>query len=108
MATHTPGPWRVTSQGTRWPTYVEGPDGQVAACETPEDARLIAAAPDLLAACKMQHEAIDRLFALLIIATRSDRPSESGMAFMPSKSGQPWDALVAGNAAIAKATGEAG
>jgi hypothetical protein len=58
---------------------------------------------DLLAACKAQHEAIDRLFAMLIIATGSDRPSESGMAFMPSKSGQPWDALVAGHAAIARA-----
>jgi hypothetical protein len=40
---------------------------------------------------------------MLIIATRSDQPSESGMAFMPSKSGQPWDALVAGNAVIARA-----
>jgi hypothetical protein len=60
---------------------------------------------DLLAACKAQHEAIDTLFAMLIVATRSDRPSESGMAFMPSKSGQPWEALVAGNAAIAKAEG---
>jgi hypothetical protein len=58
---------------------------------------------ELLAACKAQHEAIDRLFAMLITATRSDVPSEAGMQFMPSKSGQPWDALVVGNAALAKA-----
>lgn len=61
---------------------------------------------ELLAACKAQHEAIDRLFAMLIVATGSDRPSESGMAFLPSQSGQPWEALVAGNAAIARAEGK--
>lgn len=61
---------------------------------------------ELLAACKAQHEAIDRLFAMLIVATRSGHVrTEKG--FMPTESGQPWDALVAGNAAIAKATGEA-
>lgn len=38
-----------------------------------------------------QHEAIDRLFALLA-AARAD--------FYPSRSGQPWDALVRGNAVI--------
>lgn len=52
---------------------------------------------DLLAACKAQHEAIDRLFALLIKRSVSDD------LFFPSRSGQPWDAFVAGNAAIAKA-----
>jgi hypothetical protein len=105
MATHTPGPWHVSSQGTRWPTYVEGPGGQVAACEEPEDATLIAAATDLLAACKAQHDAIDRLFAMLIQITRTSRDVEP---FFPSKSGQPWEAMQAGHAAIAKATGESG
>jgi hypothetical protein len=57
-------------------------------------ARLSAAASDLLAACKMAHDAIDMLFAMLV---RLDRE------FAPSRSGQPWEALLAGNAAIAKA-----
>ncbi len=65
--------------------------------EMDANARLMAAAPDLLAACRAQHEAIDRLFAALI---------ELGKDFYPSRSGQPWDAMVAGNAAIAKATAE--
>lgn len=65
--------------------------------QMPQDtanARLIAAAPDLLAACKMQHEAIDTLFAMLI---------ECKTGFFPSQSGRPWEALLQGNAAIAKA-----
>jgi hypothetical protein len=46
MTQHTPGPWIVAGE---WD--VESPEhGQVATCETHEDARLIAAAPDLLAA----------------------------------------------------------
>jgi hypothetical protein len=76
---------------------------RVAAARLEARERLADAAPELLAACKGQKQAIDTLFAMLIIATRSDQPSESGMAFMPSKSGQPWDALVAGNAVIARA-----
>lgn len=56
------------------------------------NARLIAAAPALLEACKAQHEAIDRLFAVLI----SNLPM-----YLPSESGQPWDALKQGNTAIA-------
>jgi hypothetical protein len=59
--------------------------------------RLEAVNADLLTACKQQHDAIDMLFALLI--TRSPRDD----VFYPSKSGAPWDAAVAGNAAIAKA-----
>lgn len=42
---------------------------------------------------RAQHEAIDRLFVMLINATRGkldDRP------FMPSQCGQPWDAAQAG------------
>ena len=56
--------------------------------------RIEQAAPALLAACKAQHEAIDRLFALLI-------SNDSG--FFPSKSGPPWQAMIQGNAAIALA-----
>jgi hypothetical protein len=63
------------------------------------NARVIASAPELLAACQAQHEAIDRLFAMLIDLSPRDK------TFYPSKSGQPWEAAVAGNSAIAKATG---
>lgn len=61
---------------------------------------LLEAAPDLLAACKAQREAIDTLFAMLITLTKDHEPH----CFFPSKSGQPWEALVQGNAAVAKAT----
>jgi hypothetical protein len=57
-------------------------------------ANLLASAPELLAACKVQHEAIDRLMARLITL-------DTG--FLPSQSGQPWEALVQGNKAIKKA-----
>lgn len=62
-----------------------------------EHARLIAAAPELLEACKAQHLAIDRLMALLI-ALDAD--------FMPTKS-SIWPAVVQSSEAIAKATGAA-
>jgi len=55
---------------------------------------LITAAPELLEACKAQHQAIDILFAKLIQLDKT---------FFPSKSGQPWEAVVKGNAAITKA-----
>lgn len=61
-------------------------------------------ASELLAACKAQHEAIDRLFAMLIEATKDQKPH----GFYPSESGQPWDAIKQGNAAIAKAEGRGG
>ena len=51
----------------------------------------------LLSACRAQHDAIDRLFARLVLA-------EPG--FFPSQSGQPWAALVEGNKAIREANGE--
>ena len=51
----------------------------------------------LLEACKLQHEAIDDLMARLNEADRS---------FMPTKSGKPWDAVLAGNAAIAQASAQ--
>jgi phosphoketolase len=60
-------------------------------------ARAMECHDDLLAACKAQHEAIDILFAMLIAR------SPAGGTFYPSKSGQPWEAMKAGHAAIAKA-----
>jgi hypothetical protein len=51
--------------------------------------------PQMLAALKAQHEAIDRLFAELILKTvRDEKP------FYPSESGQPWEAILLGNEAI--------
>ena len=58
--------------------------------------QLHAAAPALLAACREAHNATDLLFARLIEADRS---------FFPSKSGQPWWAMLKVTAAIAEATG---
>ncbi len=55
--------------------------------ETTNNAKLMAASKRLLVACKNQHEAIDRLFAMLIAKDEK---------FMPSKSGQPWDAINVG------------
>lgn len=51
---------------------------------------------ELLDACKGQHEAIDRLFAELIM--RDEK-------FFPSKSGRPWEAVQKGNEVIHKAEG---
>lgn len=62
--------------------------------EAKANAQLIAAAPDLLEACKAQYEAIDRLFALLIL---------KNTGFYPSKSGQPWKAIKQGRQAITEA-----
>ncbi|HZO54910.1 MAG TPA: hypothetical protein VFB63_19540 [Bryobacteraceae bacterium] len=54
----------------------------------------------LLAACIAQHEAIDRLFAMLIAKTmHAEKP------FYPSESGQPWEAIQAGKKAIEAAGG---
>ncbi len=55
-------------------------------------------APDLYEACKAQHEAIDILFAMLIMRDKK---------FFPSKSGKkPWEAIKQGNKALAKAEGK--
>lgn len=58
------------------------------------NAHLIAASPDLYEACRVQHDAIDFLFAKLIALDKN---------FFPSKSGQPWSAIIQGNKAVAKA-----
>jgi len=54
-------------------------------------------APDLYEACKAQHEAIDILFAMLIIKDKT---------FFPSKSGIPWEATVKGYQVISKVAKE--
>ena len=57
MAEHTPGPWNLTEDMHGY--YIRGHESEYYVCEIPEDddksgadARLIAAAPDLLAACE--------------------------------------------------------
>lgn len=60
------------------------------------NARLIAAAPDLLEACKAQHKAIDLLLAML---------AENDPTFFPSKS-RAWQVLEQGYLAINKAEGK--
>ncbi len=111
QAKHTPGPLSfkktITHSGVYREIWAESEGRKVAGhIYTDEDAeRIVAcwnacaginpkAVPDLLEACKVQGGAIDLLFAMLIQA----HPS-----FLPTKSGQPWEALLAGNTAIAKA-----
>ena len=105
MSKYTKGEWEIETIDTESSNFVivrkSDPHTSVAATfgGIPEDeekanARLIAAVPDLLAACEAQHQAIDHLFALLITLN---------VNFLPSKSGQPWEAIQQGKAAIAKA-----
>lgn len=54
---HSPGPWKLQPFMNRDGFYVDGPEGNAIVMVTKNenreaDARLIAAAPDLLAACK--------------------------------------------------------
>jgi len=107
MSAHTPGPW-IHAIDFGQVGSIESQNGTVIAqaqalvrdydhAERNANARLIAAAPDLLAACQAQHHAIDVLMARLIALDPE---------FMPTKS-TIWPALVAGSDAIAKATGGA-
>lgn len=97
----TKGPWTVADG---FPSVESAAAPHLALCNDPSipmgermaNANLIAAAPDLLAACKAQHEALDYLMACLI---RRDPE------FLPTKS-RVWDAVVLGNSAIAKAQGK--
>jgi hypothetical protein len=66
---HTPGPWAVEwseEEGNDGVT-VESPDGPVAFRVLEVDARLIAAAPDLLAAAKLVLEAGDQEYVKFIV-----------------------------------------
>ena len=59
MSTHTPGPWTANGADVAKPYYINGPDGEVIVNGSNEEygvigranARLIAAAPELLEAC---------------------------------------------------------
>jgi hypothetical protein len=68
-ASHTPGPWRWngTNKQPKAFCYLYGPDYDVAGCaldgftDNAANARLIAAAPDLLEACQWALSALDGL-----------------------------------------------
>ena len=99
---YTKGPYKVGDDGPGIIT-VETTDGR-AACvlaemENPDDEdrdnfALFAGAPEMHEALMEAHNAIDELFARLVLADAT---------FRPSNSGRPWDALLQVNAAIEKA-----
>lgn len=58
MSEHTPGPWRLSTVGAVPHAEITSDSGSIALValgrkESQENARLIAAAPDLLAACEL-------------------------------------------------------
>ena len=66
MSEHTPGPWKygVRRDGSMWLSLgnpEKGPHYQGDLVASEADARLIAAAPDLLAACEVVVAFLDRL-----------------------------------------------
>jgi len=68
---HTPGPWdRTTRKGT-WVVYTQD-NGDVATMNDYEDAKLIAAAPDLLAEVKRLKKRIERAVTFLRSDLKSD------------------------------------
>lgn len=75
---HTPGPWKVKEHATSCDvrghdlTVVCGVTMRANAAEEAANARLIAAAPDLLAACKSLTEELDRLAAAVYGEHRGD------------------------------------
>lgn len=120
VAKHTPGPWTLllpqpaededgtSTGGFSYPGGIEGADGNPVCefgtlagsgtmFENEADHHLIAAAPDLLAACKAQHTAIDILMAMLIERDPDFRPTQSRV----------WPMLIQGNDAVARAESHA-
>lgn len=105
MAKHAAAPWELITldnplddwtgasliiRSTECPGGIAAIIGGLGEEEQPT-AHLFLAAPYLLAACKAQCEAIDELMARLI-ALDND--------FMPTKSGQIWEAMLEGRRAI--------
>jgi hypothetical protein len=66
---------------------------------TEEDSEKLAG--ELLAQCEAYHEALDAMFAMMILETR--KPGH--VSFFPAKCGQPWTAMVAGHALEKRARG---
>lgn len=60
---HTPGPWKAIGTRVYFPNLSGGFD--ISKCPSPEEnARLIAAAPDLLEACMLARNAVSEGMAL--------------------------------------------
>jgi hypothetical protein len=56
MNKHTPGPWKIEGEKMTVPKVVDPKSGDlIASIYVPSNARLIAAAPDLLEACKLAY-----------------------------------------------------
>lgn len=96
---HTPGPWVANERNVAGVIEITADDYYIADVigglveRQKANAHLIAAAPELLEACKAQHRAIDLLMARLIALDPE---------FMPTKS-NIWPAVVLGSEAIARA-----
>ena len=91
--THTPGPWQAIEWTCHAPTTVVVDDDAVvtkkrvvADCDTTADARLIAAAPDLLVALEEMVKAFN--------------------VYAPKYGSGEYNCVIDARAAIAKATGE--
>ena len=111
MSAHTPGEWVLIPQNGAGPMIatVTMTDNQIAPRkvrliahvlerrdsieEDEANAKVLAAASDLLLACQMQHDALDILMARLI---------ELDNRFLPTQSGA-WPAVMAGAGALRKA-----
>lgn len=89
----TPFPWEWKFNSTAGNNFLHGSDGEIVGRKT-MDRNLQSAAPELFEACEEAHHAIDILFARLI---------EKDPTFFPSKSGEPWAALLKVNAVLNKA-----
>ena len=96
MPTHTPGPWHYQEDSDAYTHIVRGPTGKIIAStaqnssgEAEANARLIAAAPNLLSAAKRMLEAV-----------RSKDPAE------PGTQRPDGGAVMSLKGAIAKAEGE--
>jgi hypothetical protein len=100
MSKHTPGPWKAETFAGRinvWPVTRRKPNGTAIAYEcSKDDARLIAAAPELLAAL--------RPFANL--ADWPELTAAFAAQVLPHERQPLLDAFANARALIAKATGE--
>ncbi len=103
MSKHTPGPWSATFEDYRWVIDCQGEFGPKKALavtagfypKNEANARLIAAAPELLEALKVSRAAIAEACEGMTVG---ERFTNAGQALL--------DALEPARAAIAKATGE--
>lgn len=63
MSKHTPAPWRVVHEKRRYSSEIRASKGETVASCRPEDAQLIAAAPDLLEIAEGMLKVLDETVA---------------------------------------------